>query len=88
MQIPAGEFKSKCLKLMDQVKETHEEIVVTKYGGCAGGSARAALLSGHRPTRLCRHLAVEYPAGWLLRADPGAPAVPDLAGLSPFDYFT
>ena len=32
MQIPAGEFKSKCLKLMDQVKETHEEIVVTKYG--------------------------------------------------------
>ena len=32
MQIPASEFKSKCLKLMDQVKETHEEIVVTKYG--------------------------------------------------------
>ena len=32
MQIPAGEFKSKCLKLMDQVKETHEEIIVTKYG--------------------------------------------------------
>lgn len=32
MQIPAGEFKSKCLKLMDQVRDTHEEIVVTKHG--------------------------------------------------------
>ncbi|NKB66085.1 MAG: type II toxin-antitoxin system prevent-host-death family antitoxin [Candidatus Latescibacteria bacterium] len=32
MEIPAGEFKSKCLKLMDQVRDTHEEIVVTKHG--------------------------------------------------------
>ncbi|MFT5089538.1 MAG: prevent-host-death family protein [Candidatus Latescibacterota bacterium] len=32
MQIPAGEFKSKCLKLMDQVRDTHEEIVITKHG--------------------------------------------------------
>lgn len=32
MQIPAGEFESKCLKLMDQVRDTHEEIVVTKHG--------------------------------------------------------
>ena len=26
------EFKSKCLELMDQVKESHEEIVITKDG--------------------------------------------------------
>ena len=32
MEISAGNFKSKCLKLMDQVQETHEEIVITKYG--------------------------------------------------------
>ncbi|MBU2523793.1 type II toxin-antitoxin system prevent-host-death family antitoxin [Patescibacteria group bacterium] len=32
MQIPAGEFKSKCLKLMDKVKDENMEIVITKYG--------------------------------------------------------
>ncbi len=32
MQIPAGEFKAKCLELMNHVSETHEEIIVTKYG--------------------------------------------------------
>lgn len=31
-QIPAGEFKAKCLKLMDQVKQDHREIVITKRG--------------------------------------------------------
>ena len=30
--IPAGEFKAKCLKLIDEVAETGEEIVVTKRG--------------------------------------------------------
>ena len=30
--IKASEFKAKCLKLMDQVAETGEEIVVTKNG--------------------------------------------------------
>jgi prevent-host-death family protein len=30
--IPAGEFKSKCLKIMDMVKETHRPIIITKYG--------------------------------------------------------
>ncbi|MBI4545071.1 MAG: type II toxin-antitoxin system Phd/YefM family antitoxin [Gemmatimonadetes bacterium] len=29
-QIPAGEFKAVCLQLMDRVKETGEEIVITK----------------------------------------------------------
>ena len=30
--IPAGEFKAKCLKLLDKVAETRETIVVTKRG--------------------------------------------------------
>ncbi|KAI9134169.1 type II toxin-antitoxin system Phd/YefM family antitoxin [Acaryochloris sp. CCMEE 5410] len=31
-QIGAGQFKARCLKLMDQVQQTHEEIVITKHG--------------------------------------------------------
>lgn len=31
-EIPAGEFKSKCLALLDQVALTRQEIVVTKRG--------------------------------------------------------
>ena len=31
-KIPAGEFKAKCLQLMDQVKETNRSIVITKRG--------------------------------------------------------
>jgi prevent-host-death family protein len=30
--IPAGEFKAKCLKIMDEVSETCEPVVVTKRG--------------------------------------------------------
>ena len=30
--IKASEFKAKCLKLMDDVAENGEEIVITKYG--------------------------------------------------------
>ena len=30
--IPAGEFKAKCLKIMDTVKETHRPIIITKHG--------------------------------------------------------
>ena len=32
MNMPAGMFKAKCLKLMDEVQLSHEEIVITKYG--------------------------------------------------------
>ena len=32
MKIPAGEFKSKCLKIMDDVNSSHEEVVITKHG--------------------------------------------------------
>ena len=31
-QMPAGEFKSKCLALLDEVNRTGETIVVTKRG--------------------------------------------------------
>ena len=30
--IPAGEFKAKCLKLLDQVAQKHETLVITKRG--------------------------------------------------------
>ena len=30
--IKASEFKAKCLKLMDEVAESGEEIVITKHG--------------------------------------------------------
>lgn len=32
MQIAAGRFKAECLKLMDQVNLTREDIIVTKHG--------------------------------------------------------
>ena len=30
--IPAGEFKARCLELMDEVRDRHVEIVITKHG--------------------------------------------------------
>jgi prevent-host-death family protein len=30
--IGAGEFKAKCLKLLDEVARTHEPLVITKHG--------------------------------------------------------
>ena len=30
--IPAGEFKNRCLALMDEVNETGAEIIITKHG--------------------------------------------------------
>lgn len=32
MQISAGKFKAQCLKLMEEVAQKREEIVITKYG--------------------------------------------------------
>lgn len=32
MKIPASEFKTHCLQLMDRVKLQREEIVITKHG--------------------------------------------------------
>jgi prevent-host-death family protein len=31
-RIPAGQFKAKCLSLMDEVQQTGEEIIITKRG--------------------------------------------------------
>lgn len=31
-KIPAGEFKSKCLKLMQDVADSHDSLIVTKHG--------------------------------------------------------
>ncbi|HVZ82208.1 MAG TPA: type II toxin-antitoxin system prevent-host-death family antitoxin [Terracidiphilus sp.] len=30
--IPAGEFKAKCLKLLDEVAATRQPLVITKHG--------------------------------------------------------
>jgi prevent-host-death family protein len=30
--IPAGEFKARCLQIMDEVHATHRPVVITKYG--------------------------------------------------------
>ncbi|MCC7265488.1 MAG: type II toxin-antitoxin system prevent-host-death family antitoxin [Candidatus Latescibacteria bacterium] len=32
MQIAAGQFKAKCLKIMDKVHHTREEVTITKRG--------------------------------------------------------
>ena len=32
MNISAGEFKAKCLRLMDDVQKQQREIIITKYG--------------------------------------------------------
>jgi len=30
--IAAGEFKAKCLQLMDEVSQLHQELIITKHG--------------------------------------------------------
>ena len=32
LQIPAGEFKAKCLQVMDEVNENHVRFIITKRG--------------------------------------------------------
>jgi prevent-host-death family protein len=32
MHISAGEFKAKCLKLMDEVRNLRTEVIITKFG--------------------------------------------------------
>ena len=31
-RIAAGQFKARCLSLLDEVAKTHETVVITKYG--------------------------------------------------------
>jgi len=32
MQIPAAEFKTNCLKIMDEVEKSHDPVIITKRG--------------------------------------------------------
>jgi len=32
MNMPAGEFKAKCLRIMDEVHKNREEVIITKHG--------------------------------------------------------
>lgn len=32
IKMPAGEFKAKCLKVMDDVQHFHREVIITKFG--------------------------------------------------------
>ena len=52
MELPATEFKAKCLAYLDQVAQTHASITLTKHGravarlvpveDCRGGRVRAS----------------------------------------------
>jgi prevent-host-death family protein len=57
-RLPAGEFKAKCLSLMDEVMETGEEIIITKRGQPV---ARLVPALPEKPTRIwgCREGTVE-----------------------------
>ena len=44
--IPAGEFKAKCLKLMDEINESGGELVITKRG-----KPVAKLVPADRPSK-------------------------------------
>ena len=63
--IPAGEFKAKCLKLMDEVSETGVPIVITKRGKPVSRLVPARLGSTNRPRRALRRL-----SRWMMDAGP------------------
>lgn len=46
-KIPAGEFKAKCLGLLDEVEQQHTGIVITKRGRPV---AKLVLIGNRRPT--------------------------------------
>ena len=45
--IPAGECKARCLKLMDEVQQTGEEMIITKHGKPV---ARLGPVAGNPPS--------------------------------------
>jgi prevent-host-death family protein len=49
MTIPAGQFKAKCLALIDQVSNTHQVITITKRGKPV---ARLVPLAVEKPRKL------------------------------------
>ena len=81
--IPAGEFKAKCLKLMDEVNETGVPIIITKRGRPV-----SRLVPADQPNAGIRGLFPELAGLW----DDPAETVVDLAdidamvpGLDPLD---
>ena len=81
--IPAGEFKAKCLKLMDEVNETGVPIIITKRGRPV-----SRLVPADQPNAGIRGLFPELAGLW---DDPAETAI-DLAdidamvaGLDPLD---
>jgi len=48
--IAAGEFKAKCLALLDEVDRSHETIIVTKRGIPVAKISPVAKEYGHPPT--------------------------------------
>ena len=52
--IPAGEFKAKCLKLMDEVRDTGEELIIT-----VGSYRRAFILPDSLKRREVRRAQLE-----------------------------
>jgi prevent-host-death family protein len=46
MTMPAGQFKVRCLKVMDQVQSTREPVVITKKGRPVAKLVPAEELSG------------------------------------------
>ncbi len=55
MIIPAGKFKAQCLKLMDTVNRTGEEVVITKRGRPVAKLVRAE--KPKRPKSLLGYMA-------------------------------
>ena len=47
--IPAGEFKAKCLKIMDEVAATGEPVLVTKRGKPVVSVRVPESVPGHKP---------------------------------------
>lgn len=54
MEISAGEFKARCLKLMDEVARSHEPLIITKRGRPV---ARMVPVADEEPVRLFGYMA-------------------------------
>ena len=79
--IPAGEFKAHCLKLMDDVAETGEEIVITKRG-----KPVARLLAAEKAKPKPREFEFGYMRGTVkFLGDVIEPIYPDYEGTERWD---
>ncbi len=73
--IPAGEFKARCLKLMDEVNETGEELVVTKRGKpvvrlVPAGRTLKSPFGAMKGTAITRgDIIGPFPDAWIMKED-------------------